>query len=95
MSLAALIIGLLTAYDFGLTTGGVAAAAAVLLFIIAAAVPGALVPIYCLIGVSITVLLVVGPRLSPSEDTNKFRRLGKAVLAQGWRQLRSLFGGRS
>ncbi|WP_428266092.1 hypothetical protein [Haliangium sp.] len=88
MILASLIIGLLTAYYFGLRHGITAALVAFGLFLVEAVVPGLTVPIYVAIGVGVVALLVIGPRRAPSAEAGKVRRVLGAVWGQIKRQLR-------
>ena len=87
MLIAALVIGLLTAYYFGLKPGGYAAAAAAALFGVAALFPGLAVPIYTLVSLALIGLLFIGPRVQrPGHRADLLRWVRRAV-----RQLRRLF----
>ena len=84
MILAALFIGLLTAYYFGIRAGSAAAGATLGLFLLAAIAPGAKLLVYILIGVALAALFYVGPRTTPPEDATQLRR----VLAGLWSQVK-------
>ena len=88
MILASLLIGLLTAYYFGLRAGGTAAGVALGLFFLAAVVPSATILVYGLVALGVAAVCVMGPRVAPPEDENTLRRLAKAFWAQIRSQLR-------
>lgn len=88
MFLASLLIGLLTAYYFGLKAGGTAAGVALGLFLAAAVVPGATILVYGLVALGVAAVCVIGPRVAPPEEENTLRRLGRAFFAQVRSQLR-------
>lgn len=83
MILAALFIGLLTAYYFGIRAGSAAAGAALGLFLLAAVAPDAKLLVYGLIAAGVVTLFVVGPRTTPPDDATQFRR----VLNGLWKQV--------
>ncbi|MCG8417776.1 MAG: hypothetical protein MJE77_07515 [Proteobacteria bacterium] len=90
MFIGALLIGLLTAYYFGLKPGIIAAAASVLLFIVADAVPPAQLAIYAVIAVFITGVCFLGPRTARSDETdpqNAVRRWTRRLVGELWRRL--------
>lgn len=84
MILAALIIGLLTAYYFGIRAGSAAAIAAFGLFLLVAFVPGAKLLVYGVVASGLVGLFVVGPRTPPPDDATQLRR----VLAGLWSQVK-------
>jgi hypothetical protein len=84
MILAALIIGLLTAYYFGIKAGSAAAIAAFGLFLLVAFMPGVKLLVYGVIASALVGLFVVGPRSTPPEDATQLRR----VLAGLWSQVK-------
>lgn len=75
MILAALFIGLLTAYYFGIRTGSAAAGAALGLFLLAAVAPAAKLLVYGLIAAAVVAVFVIGPRTTPPDDATQFRRV--------------------
>ena len=86
MLIAALVIGLLTAYYFGLKPGGYAALGAAALFAIAAISPGLAVPIYLVVSVALIGILFFGPRTQrPGHRADLLRWLRRAL-----KQLRRL-----
>lgn len=89
MFLGALIIGLLTAYYFGIKPGLTAAAGAVLLFFLAALLPDTAVIIYSVVAVFITGVCWAGPRReSPDNDArNALRRWTRRAARDLWRRL--------
>jgi hypothetical protein len=78
--IAAAVIGLLTAYYFGLRAGGIAAGAAFLLFVGALVMPGRALAIYGLVAVGVVALLVAGPRYGrKGARTDMFRIIGRGT----------------
>lgn len=84
MILASLIIGLLTAYYFGIKAGSAAAIAAFGLFLLVAFIPGTKLLVYGLVASGLVGLFFVGPRTTPPEDATQLRR----VLAGLWSQVK-------
>ncbi len=62
MIIAAIAIGLLTAYYFGLQAGGYAAAAAAVLFVVAFLIPGWRLYAYGLVAVGVVGVAMIGPK---------------------------------
>jgi hypothetical protein len=87
MILAALFIGLLTAYYFGIRAGAAAAGAALGLFLLAAVAPDAKLLVYGLIAAGVVTLFVVGPRTTPPDDATQFRRVLNGLWNQVIRRL--------
>ena len=87
MILAALFIGLLTAYYFGIRAGSAAASAALGLFLLAAVAPDAKLLVYGLIAAGVVTLFVVGPRTTPPDDATQFRRVLNGLWNQVVRRL--------
>lgn len=81
MFIAALFVGLLTAYYFGLRPGGVAAAVVLALFLLASMVPGASLAAYILVGVGTAGVCMIGPRFAPPAEENSVRRMGKRLIS--------------
>jgi hypothetical protein len=90
MILAALFIGLLTAYYFGIRAGSAAAGVALGLFLLAAIAPGAKLLVYGLVAVAVVALFVIGPRTTPPDDATQLRR----VLSGLWGQVKRRLGRR-
>jgi hypothetical protein len=88
MILAALFIGLLTAYYFGIRAGSAAAGVTLGLFLLVAIAPGAKLLVYGLVAAAVVGILVVGPRTTPPEDATQLRR----VLGAVWGQIRRRMG---
>lgn len=88
MILAALIIGLLTAYYFGIKPGVSAAVASLGLFLLAAIVPGAKLLAYALVASGLVAIFAIGPRRAPPEDAARLRRLIGGLWSQARRRLR-------
>lgn len=88
MILAALFIGLLTAYYFGLRRGATAAGVAMGLFLLAAIAPGAKLPVYALVAAGLVALLVIGPRTTPPDDAVQLRRVISGLWGQIKRRIR-------
>lgn len=87
MILAALIIGLLTAYYFGVKAGVSAIVASLGLFLLAAMVPGTKLLAYVLVASGLVAILVVGPRRTPPEDAAWLRRVVDGLWSQARRRL--------
>lgn len=88
MLTGALLIGLLTAYYFGVKPGIIAAAGAALLFVVADVVPGLQLGVYALVAVYIIGVCVIGPRREREEEQiNVVRRWGRRVVGRLWRRL--------
>jgi hypothetical protein len=85
MLIAALLLGALTAYYFGLRPGLYAAAATAALCMLAMFKPGWSLPIYGALAISAVAVIVIGPRRKRPPDV---------VLAVRWarQRLRSLIG---
>jgi ABC-type spermidine/putrescine transport system permease subunit II len=77
MFIAALVVGLITAYYLGLRAGGYAAAAAAGLFFVASVIPAISVGVYVLVAVGLVGLFTVGPRMQSSGT----RRTNRQVVA--------------
>ena len=91
MLTGALLIGLLTAYYFGVKPGIVAAAGSALLFIVADIIPALALGAYALVALYIIGVCVVGPRHERAREQevqgNVVRRWGKRVVGEFWRRL--------
>lgn len=80
MIIAAAVIGLLTAYYFGLRAGAIAAGAAFLLFVGALVMPGRALGIYGLVAAGVVGLLIAGPRYGrKGARTDVVRLLGRTT----------------
>jgi hypothetical protein len=77
MLLAAILVGLLTAYYLGVRAGIVAAAAAAGLFLIAALVPPIKLIAYALVGVGVAGVCLVGPHHQRPETKEQVKDLLK------------------
>jgi hypothetical protein len=84
MILAALFIGLLTAYYFGIRAGSAAAVTSLGLFLLVAFMPGVKLLVYGLVASALVALFIVGPRTTPPDDATQLRR----VLAGLWSQVK-------
>ena len=88
MLIGALLIGLLTAYYFGVKPGVIAAASSALLFIVADVIPGTALLVYGAIAVFIIGVCLLGPRfVKPEEEQGgrKVRRMARQALGKLWR----------
>ncbi len=82
MIIAAIVIGLVTAYYFGVRVGTYAAVAAAGLFFLAAVWPSRALFIYGVTAVGFLGILMVGPRRqTPGAKADVMRLLGKTL---GW-----------
>ena len=80
MLIAALVIGLLTAYYFGLKPAGYAAAGAAALFALAALIPSLSIPIYLVVAIGLIGLLFFGPRVQKPGRKTDFLRWTRRAL---------------
>ena len=91
MLIAAALVGLLTAYYFGLRHGMVAAGATAALFLVAAVAPNLAIFAYGVVGVGVGVVCIVGPKLrrkgTPAQATFA-ARAGVAEVMRRYRKLR-------
>jgi membrane-bound ClpP family serine protease len=90
MLLGALLIGLLTAYYFGIQLGITAAVTAALLFLAAAVVPGLSVIIYIAVAVYVAGVCWLGPRRARQKaEAHKdlLRRWSRQMLGKLWRRM--------
>ena len=83
MFLAAIIVGGLAAWYFGLRAGAYAAICAVVLCLIARFVSVAAIPIYLVIGASVIGIQVVGSRRKQPQDVVRAVRF----LRMGWKRV--------
>ncbi|HTM20077.1 MAG TPA: hypothetical protein VL172_06215 [Kofleriaceae bacterium] len=80
MIIAALVIGLVTAYYFGVRPGSYAAIAAAGLFFLAMVWPSRAMTIYVLMGIGFCGVLLVGPRRqAPGAKRDVMRLVGRAL----------------
>lgn len=92
MILAALVIGAISAYYFGLRIGAIAAIGSALLFALGIVLPNKLFWTYGLVAAYVLVVLVLGPRM-PGRQENKadFFRVARKIsrrLLQAYRRVR-------
>ena len=87
MAIAAIIIGLITAYYFGIKPGGYAAAAAAGLFFTATVLPGLAVPIYLVVVVALIGVFFFGPRVQRPSSSRKYFGLAGRAAKRWWRRL--------
>ncbi len=85
MILAALLIGCIAAYYFGLRTGATCAAVAFGLFFIADLIPGIVLPVYIAVALGIIALYVIGPRRQDREAALRLRNGGRKLLLRLYR----------
>lgn len=92
MLIAALLIGAITAYYFGLRLGAFAAVGATALFFLGILMPGQIVWTYGVVGAYTVGVLFIGPRMpGRKEKRADFLRLvrrGAAVILRLYRRLR-------
>ena len=89
MIIGAILIGLITAYYFGLRNGGIAAGVSFSLFLLALAMPNMLLWIYGFVGVALSFVLVLGPRM-PNQKKKKadFLRFGRKATGALFKTIR-------
>ena len=88
MLLGAILIGLLTAYYFGIKPGIIAAATCALLFILAQVVPGTMLGVYGLVALFIIGVVVIGPRRAKNQEPSgaqRVRKLARQALGKLWK----------
>lgn len=98
MLIAALLVGLLTTYYFGLRHGMVAAGTTAGLFFLAAVAPPLAIFAYALVGVGVGVLCIIGPKLRRKGTPARYTfaaRAGVAELMRQYRKLRRAGGGKA
>ena len=86
--IAAVVIGLVTAYYFGVRNGGIAAAVAGGLFLAALVMPGRALMIYGLVGVGLMAVLALGPRYGRPGARANLLKVVRRMAGQLLRKLR-------
>jgi hypothetical protein len=87
MVLAALILGVLAAYYFGLRAGGMVAAATFVLCLVALFVPRLALPIYVVVAVGMFALWQIGARRKRPTDAVMAVRLVQHAAKRAWSRL--------
>jgi hypothetical protein len=90
MLIAALLVGLLTAYYFGVRSGMVAAGATAGLFLFAAMAPHLAIFAYGAVGVGVGVVCIVGPKLRRKGTPSQMTFAARAGVAEVMRRYRKL-----
>jgi hypothetical protein len=90
MLIAALAVGLVTAYYFGLRPGMVAAGATAVLFLVALVAPGLALYAYGAVAVGVFGLFWAGPRMRRKGSPSQLTFLAKVGLAKAKRAARDL-----
>ena len=90
MLIAALAVGLLTAYYFGVRPGMVAAGATAVLFLLAMVAPGLTLVAYGAVAVGVFGLLWAGPRMRRKGSASQLTFLAKLGVARVKRVARDL-----
>ena len=90
MLIAAALVGLLTAYYFGLRPGMAAAGATAALFLLAMVAPHLAIFAYGAVGVGVGVVCVVGPRLRRKGTPAQVTFAARAGVAEVMRRYRKL-----
>ena len=90
MLIAALAVGLLTAYYFGVRPGMAAAGTTAALFLLALVAPGVALYAYAAVAVGVFGLLWAGPRMRRKGSPSQLAFLGKLGLARVKRVARDL-----
>jgi hypothetical protein len=90
MLIAAALVGLLTAYYFGLRHGMVAAGATAALFLVAAVVPNIAIFAYAAVGVGVGVVCIMGPKLRRKGTPAQVSFAARAGVAEVMRRYRKL-----
>lgn len=90
MFIGAILIGLLTAYYFGVRPGITAAGVSVVLFVAADIVPGASLFVYAAVGIFVAGVCLLGPRMAKNQEQEggrRVRKLARQALGKLWRLL--------
>lgn len=95
MLIAALLIGLFTAYYFGLRQGLNVAGVALVLFVVAAVIPQVRLYVYGLAAVGLIAVAWLGPRRGDPTHAVRFTRWGKRGLAEVRKRMGRWGGGGS
>jgi hypothetical protein len=90
MLIAALLVGLLTAYYFGVRQGMAAAGATAVLFLVAMVAPHLAIFAYGAVGVGVGVLCIVGPKLRRKGTPAHVTFAARAGVAEVMRRYRKL-----
>ena len=90
MLIAALAVGLLTAYYFGLRPGMVAAGATAVLFLVAMVAPAMAIFAYGAVAAGVAGLLFAGPRMRKKASASQLTFMAKVGLARARRVARDL-----
>lgn len=88
MLIAALVVGLLTAYYFGLRPGMLAAGATAALFVVAMVVPAVAVWAYVTVGVGVAGLCWLGPKLRRNTAPARYAGVARRGVGQVVRLVR-------
>ena len=90
MLIAALLVGGLTAFYFGVRPGVIAAGVALVAFLAAAIIPGAAIVAYLAVGAGVGGVLLIGPKRADPTHAARATRLAR----RGWLALRAKLGSR-
>lgn len=90
MLIAAALVGLLTAYYFGLRPGMLAAGGTAALFLMAAVAPHLAIFAYGAVGVGVGVVCIVGPKLRRKGTPAQVSFAARAGVAEVMRRYRKL-----
>jgi hypothetical protein len=90
MLIAALLVGLLATYYFGLRPGMVAAGATAALFVVAAVAPGLAIFAYGAVGVGVGALCVLGPKVKRKGTPSQYAFMAKAGVGEVLKRYRKL-----
>lgn len=93
MLLAAIAVGLLTAYYFGLRPGMVAAGATAALFVVAFVVPSVAIWAYGAVGVGVLGLLWAGPRMKRQGTPSQYALFARMATGRLKRAVGAFLGG--
>ena len=88
MLIAALVIGVLTAYYLGFRPGMYAAGASGMLFLAATVVPQWAIPAYGVVAVGVLALCAIGPRVQKKSHKQRFAALGRDLFKRAFKLLR-------
>jgi hypothetical protein len=92
MLVAAILVGLLATYYFGIRPGVIAAGVTAALLLVALVVPGLALWVYAAVGVGVFGILTAGPRLRRRASAAHFAILARTGVRRVQKAMRS-FGG--
>lgn len=88
MVIAALVIGVLTAYYLGFRVGMYAAGASAALFFVAMIMPHWALPAYGIVGVGVLAVCLIGPKVQNKTHKQRFMSVARDLATRAFKLLR-------